>query len=95
MKRSAAGSESASGSGRIPTASNPYWAAVERGHRGVFHKMSGKRPQRQVDEFAGRHNARDMDTIDRMGGIASNMVGKRLTYARPTAPNGLDNGAWE
>ena len=70
-----------------------FWAAVERGHKGVFHKMSKKHLQRYVDEFAGKHNARDMDTIDQMGGIASDMVGKRLTYAQLTAPNGLDSGA--
>ena len=57
--------------------------------------MSKKHLQRYLDELTGKHNARDMDTIDQMGVIASDMVGVRLTYAQLTASNGLDSGARE
>ena len=33
-----------------------------------------------VSEFAGRHNARPLDTIDQMTAIAQGLVGKRLQY---------------
>ncbi len=33
--------------------------------------------------------------MDQMGGIAFDMVGKRLTYAELTALNGLESGARE
>ena len=36
--------------------------------------------QRYVNEFAGRHNIREQDTIDQMAFIARNLVGKRLRY---------------
>ncbi len=35
-----------------------FWATVERGHKGVFHKFSKKHLQRYVDGYAGKHNAR-------------------------------------
>ena len=35
---------------------------------------------RYVNEFAGRHNARPLDTIQMMGSVAGHMSGKRLTY---------------
>jgi len=70
-----------------------FWAAVERGHKGVFHKFSRKHLQRYVDEFAGKRNARDRDTIDQMYGIAASMIGKRLRYDDLIADNGLESGA--
>ena len=70
-----------------------FWATLKRAHKGVFHKMSQKHLQRYVNEFAGRHNSRDEDTIDHMGGVAASMAGKRLTYRRLIASNGLASGA--
>ena len=42
--------------------------------------MSEKHLGRYVGEFAGRHNARNADTIEMMGQMAKGMVGKRLRY---------------
>ena len=70
-----------------------FWAVLKRGYYGTFHKMSHKHLQRYVNEFAGRHNARDGNTADQMGRIAANMVGKRLMYKDLIADNGLDSGA--
>ena len=70
-----------------------FWSMLERGHKGTFHKFSKKRLQRYVTEFAGRHNARDADTIDQMGRVVAGMEGKRLRYRELIADNGLANGA--
>ena len=67
--------------GRVSTNSiESFWATLKRGYHGVYHKMSPKHLHRYVDEFAGRHNIRDLDTIEQMMLIALNTVGKRLRY---------------
>lgn len=57
-----------------------FWALLKRGYHGTFHHMSPEHLHRYVAEFAGRHNIRDMDTIDQMQEIVVGMVGKRLMY---------------
>ena len=57
-----------------------FWSMMKRGYDDVFHHMSEPHLHRYVNEFAGRHNIRDMDTIDMMGTVAENMAGERLTY---------------
>lgn len=57
-----------------------FWAMLKRGYHGTYHKMSRKHLGRYVDEFAGRHNLRPLDTKDQMRQIASDMDGKRLRY---------------
>ena len=57
-----------------------FWAMLKRAHKGTFHKISPKHMQRYVNEFAGRHNIRDADTIDQMRSMVAGMVGKRLLY---------------
>ena len=69
------------------------WSMLKRAHKGTFHKLSPKHLDRYVQEFAGRHNLRDEDTIDIMGALVSGMEGKRLTYEMLIAPNGLASGA--
>ena len=70
-----------------------FWSMLKRGHAGTFHKISPKHMDRYVQEFVGRHNIRDADTIVQMSGIVAGMEGKRLTYADLIADNGLDSGA--
>ena len=55
--------------------------------------MSEKHLDRYVREFAGKHNLRDMDTLDIMGATVLGMDGKRLKYTQLIADNGLDSGA--
>lgn len=57
-----------------------FWSMMKRGYDGVFHHMSEPHLHRYVNEFAGRHNIRNMDPIDMMGTIAEGMAGSRLTY---------------
>lgn len=70
-----------------------FWSMLKRAHKGTFHKVSPKHLQRYVDEFAGRHNVRDADTIDIMATFAAGTVGKRLRYRELIADNGLPSGA--
>ena len=65
-----------------------FWSMLKRAHKGTFHRLSPKHLQRYVDEFAGRHNVRDQDTIDQMRGLVAGLVGKRLMYRDLIAPTG-------
>ena len=42
--------------------------------------MSRKHLERYVTEFSGRHNVREMDTIEQMALLAKDLVGKKLPY---------------
>ena len=42
--------------------------------------MSRKHLQRYVNEFTGRHAARELDTADQMARIVRGMEHKRLSY---------------
>ena len=57
-----------------------FWAMLKRGYHGTYHQMSTKHLHRYVDEFAGRHDDRPLDTIEQVERIMAGMVGKRLRY---------------
>ena len=57
-----------------------FWSMLKRAHKGTFHKLSAKHLQRYVNEFSGRHNIRDLDTIRQMEHVVAQMVGKRPMY---------------
>ncbi len=57
-----------------------FWALLKRGYHGTFHHLSPKHLNRYVREFAGRHNIRDLDTLEQMTVLARGFVGKRLSY---------------
>ena len=44
------------------------------------HNLSPKHLDRYIQEFAGRHNIREMDTIRQMEHVVAAMVGHRLRY---------------
>ena len=57
-----------------------FWASLKRGYYGTYHCMSPKHLERYVTEFAGRHNVKDLETIDQMAVLARGMIGKSLPY---------------
>ena len=63
-----------------------FWALMKRGYYGTYHKMSPKHLNRYVQEFAGRHNIRGLDTIAQMALIARGLDRKRLRYSDLVAP---------
>ena len=57
-----------------------FWSMLKRGYTGVYHRMSVDHLERYAVQFAGRHNVRDMDTLDQMGHVLAGLVGRRLMY---------------
>ena len=57
-----------------------FWAVLKRAHKGTFHQISPKHLQRYINEFAGRHGIRSLDTKKQMQAVAAGMIGKRLMY---------------
>ena len=57
-----------------------FWSMLKRAHKGVYHKLSTKHLQRYVAEFAGRHNIRELDTLEQMEHVVAGLVGRRLMY---------------
>ena len=70
-----------------------FWATLKRAHMGTCHKRSPKHLHRYANEFAGRNNIRDHNTIDQMRHMVAHMTGKRLTYKALKRDNGLDSHA--
>ena len=69
------------------------WSMLKRAHKGTFHKLSPKHLDRYIQEFAGRHNLREQDTIEQLAAISGGMDGKRLRYRTLIESNGLASGA--
>ncbi|MXW46852.1 MAG: IS1595 family transposase [Gammaproteobacteria bacterium] len=57
-----------------------FWAVLKRAYHGVYHHVSPKHLQRYVVQFAGKHNIRELDTIEQMAWVIGQMAGKRLAY---------------
>ena len=66
-----------------------FWSMLKRAHKGTFHKLSPKHLQRYVNEFAGCHNFRDLNTLEQMLIVAAGLAGKRLTYDHLIEPTEL------
>ena len=64
-----------------------FWAILKRGYYGIYHHWSPKHLHRYLNEFVGRNNIRDQDTIDQMRHVVAGMVGKRLLYRRLIGKN--------
>jgi hypothetical protein len=69
------------------------WSLLKRAHTGTFHRLSPKHLDRYVQEFAGRHNRRELDTINQINSVRRGMEGKRLTYKALIKDNGLKSGS--
>ena len=70
-----------------------FWSMLKRAYIGTYHKLSPKHLDRYVQEFAGKHNVRESDTLAQMAAVAAGLAGRRLMYADLVAPNGLPSGA--
>ena len=70
-----------------------FWSMLKRAQKGTFHKLSPKHLNRYVQEFAGKHNIRELDTHAQMAITAARLIGKRLPYLKLIADNGLSSGA--
>ena len=70
-----------------------FWSAVKRADQGTFHKLSPKHLNRDVQELAGRHDVRDVDTLAQIAALAVGLVAKRLIYRDLITDNGLSSGA--
>ena len=70
-----------------------FRSMLKRAHTGTFHKMSPKHLNRCVQEFAGKHNVRESDTLDQMREAVSRLMGCTLAYSRLIADDGLPSGA--
>ena len=70
-----------------------FWSTLKRAHKGVYHKISPKHLDRYVQQFAGKHNLRDTDTLAQMADVVAGLVGRRLLYRDLVAANGLPSGA--
>ena len=66
-----------------------FWSMLKRGYVGTYHRMSPEHLDRYVSEFEGRHNARDLDTIEQMRAMVRGSEGRRLKFHELTAhPHG-------
>ena len=70
-----------------------FWSMLKRAHKGTFHKISPKHLNRYVQEFAGKHNIRESDTLVQMRDTVARLVGRNLLYRDLIANNGLSSGA--
>ena len=70
-----------------------FWSTFRRGYHGTYHKISPKHLNRYVQQFAGKHNLRNADTLAQMGHVAAGLIGRRLIYRDLVADNGLSSGA--
>ena len=57
-----------------------FWSMLKRGYIGTYHHMSPQHLQRYVDEFSGRHNVRELNTLQQMGEIVASAANTRLRY---------------
>ena len=62
-----------------------FWTVLKRAFPSTYHCMSIKHLNWYVNQFTGKHNIREQDTIDRTKSIVQGMVGKRCKFENLTA----------
>ncbi len=70
-----------------------FCSMLRRAHEGAFHKISPKHLNLYVQEFAGKHDVRDLGTVAQMRNTVARLIGRSLLYRDLIADNGLASGA--
>ena len=70
-----------------------FWSMLKRAHKGTFHKISPKHLDRYVQEFAEKHNIRELGTLAQMRDTVARLVGGNLLLRDLTADNGLPSAS--
>ncbi len=70
-----------------------FWSMLKRSYTGTYHKISPKHLKRYVKQFAGKHNMRELDTMEQMMLVVGMLIGKRLMYTKLTRDNGKSSHA--
>ena len=70
-----------------------FRSMLKREHKASVTRLSPKHLDRYAQEFAGRHNIRNTDTLQQMDVMVHTLEGRHITYADLTEPNGLSSGA--
>ena len=66
-----------------------FWSMLKRAHKGTFHKISPKHLDRYIQEFAGKHNLRESDTLSQMRATVAGLVGRNLLWRDLVTDSGL------
>jgi transposase-like protein len=66
-----------------------FWAVFKRGMRGIYQHCAEKHLHRYLNEFGFRANRRRMSDAERAEDVLRHMRGKRLTYRRTGALQGV------
>ena len=66
---------------------------LKRAYHGTYHKISPKHLNRYVQQFAGKHNVRELNTAEQMCYVAAGLIGRRLMRRDLIADNGFPSGA--
>lgn len=62
-----------------------FWTVLKRAFPSTYHRMSIEHLNRYANQFTGKHNIREQDTIDQTKAIVQGMVGKRCKFEDLTA----------
>jgi hypothetical protein len=57
-----------------------FWSQLKRGIIGTFHFVSHKHLQRYCDEFAYKHNNKELSHTERFANSLKNATNSKLTY---------------
>ena len=59
-----------------------FWFTFIRTFKGTFHRLSHEHLQRYVNEFEGKHNISELDTMDQMRLVDMELKVKWLQYKK-------------
>jgi len=57
-----------------------FWSRFKRAYHDTYHQLCREHLNCYIEEFSGKHNIREMDTMAQMQHVVASMIGKRLKY---------------